>query len=422
VDLVPQVRTRGPDQVEQLLPSVSEQRWGARLAVIAVAAAVAVSVIYLPQSLLSSLATDLGVPVGRAGLAATAVQAGYALGIVALVPLADRVHPRQQVTRQSLLLAGALALSAVLPGVASLALGFAVVGLVANIAQVLIPAASRLAPPGRAGATTATLVGSLSVGIFGGRILASLLVDLIGWRLVVVVFAAIVLATVPFVRRALDTELEMAADRVAYPRLLADTVALVRRSPELWQSGLMQFFVFATFNSIWTVMVLHLTSEPYGWSVRAAGLFGLVGIAAALSAPLAGRLLDRHGSLPVAGVALVLILLATATVILDSRHLVVFGLSMFVATAASQGHQSAQQNRILAANPGRAAQANTMFMFFVFLGGSVGAFVGPAAYGAGGMPRVAGLGCVFLVLALAVWVPTALRGRRLAAGAPAATL
>lgn len=391
------------------------QGWTGRLVALSVAAAVAVSVIYIPQSLLTNLATDLGVPAGRAGLVATAVQAGYALGILLLVPLADRVHPRRQVTVQSLLLAAALGLSALLPGVVTLALGFAVVGLVANIAQVIIPASSRLAPPERRGTTTATIVGSLSVGIFGGRILASLAVDALGWRWVVVGFAVLVLATVPFSRRALDAELVQPAADARYGALLRSTVGLVRRSPELWQSGLAQFFVFATFNSAWTVMVLHLTGPTFGWSVRAAGLFGLVGLAAALGTPLAGRLVDRFGPLPVAGVALVLLLAAMASVVLDSATLVTFALSMFVATAASQAHQSAHQSRILAANPGSAAQANTVFMFFVFLGGSAGAFLGPAAYASAGMPRVAELCSLLVLLALAAWAWTVLQVRRTAA-------
>jgi len=392
-----------------------QQGWTSRLVALSVAAAVAVSVIYIPQSLLTDLARDLGVTPGRAGLVATAVQAGYALGILLLVPLADRIPPRRQVSVQSLLLVVALVVSALLPGVASLAVGFAAVGLVANIAQVIIPAASRLAPPERRGTTTATIVGSLSIGIFGGRILASLAVGSVGWRWVVVGFAVLLLATVPFTRRALDAELEQPVGRLQYGQLLRSTLSLVRRSPELGQSALMQFFVFATFNSVWTVMVLHLTGPPFGWSVRAAGLFGLVGLGAALATPLAGRLVDRYGTLPVAGAALVLMLLAMATVVVDSGTLVPFALSMFVATAASQAHQSAHQNRILAANPGSAAQANTVFMFFVFLGGSAGAFLGPAAFAQGGMPRVGELCCLLVLLALAAWARTVTRSRRTAA-------
>lgn len=391
---------------------VQDRSWNRRLLVLSAGAAVAVSVIYLPQSLLTDMAAGLGVPPGRAGWVATAVQAGYALGILLLVPLADRVHPRRQVTVQSLLLAAALALSAVMPEVVSLALAFAVVGLVANLAQIIIPAAGRLAPEGAGGATTGTLVGFLTVGIFGGRIVSSLLVEALGWRLVTLVFAGLVLTAAPFLRRALDAELELPGTRTSYPQLLRSTVVLLRRSPELVQSGLMNFFVFATFNAIWTVMVLHLTSPPFGWSVRSAGLFGLVGLGAGLVSTFAGRLVDRFGTLPVAGAFLALMLAATASGIADSGQLVAFAITMFVVTAASQAVQGANQNRILAANPGNAAQANTGFMFLVFLGGSAGAFLGPWAYGAGGMTRVAELGCGLLLLALVVWAWTVVATRR----------
>ena len=405
-----------PAQTAQRPAPPAEGSWTPRLLALALAAAVAVSVIYLPQSLLTDVAADLGVGPGAAGLVATAVQAGYALGILLLVPLADRVHPRRQVTVQSLLLAAALVLSAVLPTVGAVAAGFAVVGLVANIAQVVIPAAGRLAPPERRGTTTATIVGSLSVGIFGGRIVSSLAVDALGWREVTVGFALLVLATVPLTRRALRDADAPAEAGTPYPRLLLDTLGLLRRSPALAQSALLQFFVFATFNSAWTVMVLHLTTEPYGWSVRSAGLFGLVGLAAGLTTPLAGRLLDRFGTLAVAGAALVVMLAAMATVVVDADHVVPFAVSMFAATAASQLHQSAHQGRVLAVDPARAAQANTVFMFFVFLGGSTGAFLGPAAHGAGGMAAVGLLGCALLVLALAAWVLVARHDRGAAAG------
>jgi predicted MFS family arabinose efflux permease len=383
-----------------------ERPWAPRLLALAVGAAVAVSVIYLPQSLLTDVAADLGVSPDRASWVATAVQAGYALGILLLVPLADRVRPQRQVTVQSLLLAAALAGSALLPGVGAVAAGFAVVGLVANIAQVIIPAAGRLAPPDRRGATTATIIGALSVGIFGGRIVSSLAVEEVGWRAVTIAFALLVLGTVPFTRRALRSPLVPTAQGATYPELLRSTLGLLRASPTLWQSALMQFFVFATFNSAWTVMVLHLTSEPFGWSVRAAGLFGLVGLAAGLTTPLAGRLVDRFGTLRVAGGALAVLLLAMVGVSVEPTHLVPFALAMFAATAACQLHASAQQSRILAVDPDRAAQANTVFMFFVFLGGSAGAFLGPLAYFAGGMTRVGLMSCGLVLLALVAWAVT----------------
>ncbi|MCS5735149.1 MFS transporter [Herbiconiux daphne] len=397
--------------------ATGERAWTRRLAVLAVVAAIAVSTIYLPQALLTDLAENLGVAPGAAGVVATTVQAGYALGILLLVPLGDRVQVRTQVTVQSLVLAAALAASAALPDLVGVALGFLVVGLVANIAQIIIPAANRLAPPHRRGAATGTLVGALVIGIFGGRIVASLLVDAIGWRWVVLVFAGLVLVALPFVRRALGGELPVEGLPQSYGRLLLSTFVLARRSPALVQSAVIQFFVFATFNSIWTVMVLHLTAPPFDWSVLGAGLFGLVGLAAGIVAPFGGRWIDRFGPMPVVGVALAVLLVATATIVVDATAIVLFGVTMFVATWANQAIQSANQSRALTANPGRTAPANTFFMFMVFLGGSTGAALGPLAFADGGMPRVGELGVVLVLLAGVTWVLAALHGRRADAAA-----
>jgi len=386
--------------------------WSVRLATLSAASAVAVSVIYLPQSLLTDMAQNLGVAPGVASIIATTVQAGYALGILLLVPLADRFHPRTQVTVQSLILAGALVLSALLPEVLSVALGFLIVGLVANIAQIIIPAANRLSPPESRGATTGALVGAVLIGIFGGRILASVLVGAIGWRAVVVIFAVLVLGMLPLVRRALDAPLPLDPTPRSYGRLLLSTLTLARHSQPLLQSGLMQFLVFATFNAAWTVMVLHLTSAPHNWSVLQAGLFGFVGLAAGITTPFAGRFIDRFGPLPVAGVFLALMLAATISVIFDSHQLVAFGFTMFVLTWANQSILSASQNRVLTANPTVTAQANTLFMFVVFLGGSTGALLGPIAYAAGGMQRVGQVGSIFLLVSIVIWALTVAMSRR----------
>jgi len=371
--------------------------------VLSITSGIAVSVIYLPQSLLTDISRSVGVSPSVAGLSATTIQAGYALGIFFLVPLSDRIQPRRQVTVQAVLLIAAILVSAALPSIGAIAIGFAIVGLVANIAQVILPAANRLSPPGQAGATTATLVGSWLVGIFGGRIIAGVLVQTLGWRWVLVLFAALLLAILPLARAALrDDESEPAA-RTSYRRLLSSTVTLVARSRTLRQSIAIQFFVFATFNSLWTVVVVHLTGPSVGWSLLAAGLFGFVGLAVGLFVPFIGRFVDRIGPLPFAGVALGVGLVASVTIVFDSSAVLLFGASMFFIALAQQATQSAVQSRLLATNPSAPGQANTVFMFCMFVGGAFGAFIGPWGYQHGGMRQVALQAVVFVAISLVAW-------------------
>lgn len=389
-----------------------ERQWTRTVAVLALMSGTAVSVIYLPQTLLLNLADYFRTTPAIAGVTATSIQVGYAVGIFLLVPLADRIQPRKQVTLQATLLIVAILLSVVLPSIGSVALGFVVVGLVANVAQVILPAATRLAPAGRAGSTTATLIGSWLAGIFGGRIVAGLLVQSIGWRGVLVVFAAILLALLPFARRALRPEEREPAAGMPYLRLLGSTVSLIVRSATVRQSVAIQFLVFTTFNSLWTVTVLYLTGPLVGWTTIAAGLFGFVGLAVVLCVPFVGKMVDRFGQLPIAGAGLLVALIASIGLIFDHGVIVLYGVSMFLIALSQQATQSSVQGRLLMTNPGAPGQANTVFMFFMFVGGAFGAFIGPWGYLQGGLTQVAVQATIFIAISFLVWGVVFLRSRR----------
>src|SRR5690349_249785 len=92
---------------------------------------------------------------------------------------------------------------------------------------------------------------------------------------------------------------------------------------------------------------------------------------------------------------------------------------MFLLTWANQVLQSANQARALMANPGGPAQANTIFMVAVFLGGSLGAALGPTAFEAAGMKAVAAQALIFVALFAAVWAVTARYERRRQTSQPA---
>lgn len=388
-----------------------DRSWGVSLLILSVVTAVAVSVIYLPQPMLTKLVESLGTSTSGASAIATTVQFGYAIGIFFLVPLGDRVQPRRQITLQLIVLAAALAATAALPTVASVAVGFLVVGLVANIAQLIIPTASRLAPADRSHGTSGVLASAMLIGIFGGRVVAGLLASALGWRGVVLVFAGIVLLTIPFLRYALPAWIEPTS-RHRYHALLASTLRRFRTSATLRRSAAMQFATFALLNSFWTVSVLQLTGSNYGWTVAEAGLFGLVGLAAGAVTPFAGGWVKRFGAVRVTGVFAALMIVATVGLIVDSRTIWLFALSMFALTWANQVLHSANQARTLAANADGPAQANTMFMVSVFVGGSLGAALGPIAFQIGGIPAVAVEGLAFAVFFTIAWLRTAGVGRQ----------
>jgi predicted MFS family arabinose efflux permease len=374
-----------------------------RLFALSVACGLTVSVTYIPQALLTGIAGDLGISHGSASVLATAAQIGYAIGILLLVPLAARLEVKKQVTYQTLALACTMLVAAVAPNVVGAMVAFLAVGLVANISQVLVPAANRMSAHDRRGATNSVLVGSLLVGIFGGRVLASLCCEWIGWRATVCVFALAVLATIPATRWALQHAPAPKGRAPSHFRLVLGTARQATSNPILVRSALTQACVLATFNALWTVMVLHLTGPGLSWTLGQAGLFGLVGMVAGFFTPYAGRLIDQFGAARMTGWFLFLLLAAMVGVLMANSTPVAFGIVMFVATWANQSALSGNQVRALATDPQRSAELNTAFSFIVFLVGGTGSLLGPIIYAWQGIDAVATAAVVLIILAIVQW-------------------
>lgn len=176
----------------------------------------------------------------------------------------------------------------------------------------------------------------------------------------------------------------------------------------------MQFCTFAAFNAAWTALTLHLTNH-FGWSTGQAGLFGLVGLAAGLLTPLAGKQTDRRGALPVVGICLALGALAAVLLATAGSTLAGLALAMFALTIATQCAQVAHQTRIFADIPHARSSANTLYMFATFLGGSAGAQTGTTIYAHGGLPHLSILIILLITTALLGYVHALRRARRIPA-------
>jgi len=373
----------------------------------AVTCGVAVSSIYLPQALLPLIATDLRTGTAGAGLVVTLTQLGYATGIALLCPLGDLVRPRRLLPTLLWGMAICLVGATVAPTLLILATAATLVGLFAVLPQLLVPLVARLAPTGQAAHAVGALTTGLVGGIFGGRILSSLIAELTGWRGAYLTVAASAVVLAVLLRPWLPAE-SAASDSMArnpaaaYVRLMASLPGLIRRQPVLRQACLFQFCGFALFSAVWTTLVLHLTGPWFGWSTATAGLFGLVGLVAGSAGPVIGRVVDRHGYRGVTTGALSIIAAAIGILTLAGGALIGLVVGMFSLSLGLQATQIVQQTRVLADRPDARSRVNTLFMTTVFLGGSFGSAVGITVFTHHGWLGVCGFGAAMLAMMLAV--------------------
>jgi predicted MFS family arabinose efflux permease len=160
--------------------------------------------------------------------------------------------------------------------------------------------------------------------------------------------------------------------------------------------------MFAAFSAFWATLTLYLASPVYHLGPEAAGLFGLVGIAGALAAPLAGRLADRGGPRRTVGIAIVVAFLAYVLFALAGQSLWGLVAGVLLLDLGVQGAMVSNQSRIYALRPESRSRVNTVYMVIYFAGGSAGSALGALAWSYGGWLAVSGLGLALALLAFAI--------------------
>jgi predicted MFS family arabinose efflux permease len=363
----------------------------------AAAAGIAVANIYYNQPMLGIMERDL--PGSSTSFVPTATQLGYAVGLFLLVPLGDLVERKRLIVLQFGGLAVALALAAVAPGAAMVILASLLVGVLATVAQQIVPLAAHLSTPERRGATVGTVMAGLLCGILLSRTLAGFVATHSGWR-------EMFWLGVPM---AVGAGALMAA---MLPRSMPETnhsyVSLLRSMGGLWsefgalrKAAITQALLFAGFSAFWTILALRLQEPRFSLGADVAGLFGIVGAVGILAAPIAGRIADRRGP------HLVILLGAVLTL----ASWVVFGVFGTIAglivgvILLDFGVQSAlvsNQHIIYALRPEARARLNTIFMGAMFLGGAAGSAGATFAWNRSGWAAVVVLGVIVSIVGVLI--------------------
>src|SRR4051794_34482911 len=158
--------------------------------VLAVGCGLAVANLYFAQPLLAGLADQFGVPPGRMGLAATAGQVGYGLGLLFFVPLGDVLERRGLILTMLLAVAASLLAVALSPGFVWFAVASLALGLTTISPQLIVPLAATLARPSERGRVVGTVMSGLLVGVLASRTFSGLVAERLRWRAVYLIAAA----------------------------------------------------------------------------------------------------------------------------------------------------------------------------------------------------------------------------------------
>ncbi|MDI5980569.1 MFS transporter [Amycolatopsis magusensis] len=379
-----------------------------RRLLLAVVCGVAVASIYAAQPVLEPMGRELGVPSERTGWLVATGQLGYLAGLVLLVPLGDVADRRRLIAAHLALTAVGLVLTASAPGAWVAFAGLAAAGVFAVVVQTAVAYAASVSPPAERGRTIGVVTSGVVVGILGARIVTGTLAEVWGWRSVYAVLAvlslglaALVLVGLPSDQRPRSAGYRQAVS--ALGGLFGERLFLTR--------GLIAFFLFASFGTLWSGLSLPLAETPWQLSESQIGLFGVAGLAGALGAARAGRWADAGRAGPVTGFALALLIAAWAAIGQLPWSLWLLAAGIVVLDFAVQAVHVSNQHLLTTAHPDRTSGVIGGYMVFYSLGSALGAATTTAVFTAHGWAGSSLLGAGFAACALAVAASGRLRAR-----------
>jgi len=214
-----------------------------------------------------------------------------------------------------------------------------------------------------------------------------------GWRAPFLVAAAATAVLIVVLARLLQPQLP--PRRVPYRELLRSLPKIVANLPPLRRHAVLGAFAFAAFSVFWTTLPFRLAAPPLHYGSEVAGLFGLLGVAGAFAAQLAGRLTDRYGSRWVNGGGIAVVAISYAVLAAAGHTLLGLGLGIVLLDFGVQGNHVSNQTRILGLDDSLRNRLNTIYMVAFFLGGAVGSAVGSWSWSRWGWAGVTACGGAF---------------------------
>ncbi len=388
-------------QAEPAAPTLPTRR----VLLLATGAGLAVASLYYSHPMLAVMAADIGATTRAAGWIPTLTQLGYALGILLLAPLGDRYDRRGIILCKTAALCMALLAAAAAPSIGVLLLASLAIGVVATLAQDIVPAAATLAPTEHRGKVVGMIMTGLLLGILLSRMVSGLVAEHLGWRAMFLIAAGSMAAFGVAAWRGLPRI--QATTQLAYGALLRSLVALWLRHGRLRRATVAQALISVGFSAFWSTLAVMLHGAPFHLGPAAAGSFGLAGAVGALAAPVAGRLADRHGPEVVARLGTVLVLASFAAMALGpwlpaTAQLVLLAACAVCFDLGVQASLIANQTIVYAIDAGARSRLNAVLLFGMFIGMTAGAALGSQLLAVVGWQAVVALAVAGAAAALVV--------------------
>ncbi|AUC84659.1 MFS transporter [Polaribacter sp. ALD11] len=343
------------------------------LYLMSITAGLVVANLYYSQPLLHLISVEFNVSESAVSNVALFTQLGYALGLLFIIPLGDKVSNHKILQYDFFLMIAALIATAFSSSLFLLILSSFFVGFTSAIPQLFVPMAAQLSDTKNRGRAIGVVMSGLLIGILGSRIISGFVGEIYGWR--VMYFAASAIMLFLFLILMLKLPKLSPNYKGSYASLMQSLWYYFKKEPSLRLATLRGALAFAGLSAFWTTLVF-LMEENFNYGSSVTGAFGLFGIVGALGATIVGKLNNKVSKNKIIAFSAILLVFSWVIFLISENSLIGIAIGVVLVDLGLQALHVTNQNIIFSRNEEARNRVNTIYMVGFFIGGALGTTLG----------------------------------------------
>ncbi len=342
-----------------------------------VSAGLIVANLYYNQPLLHQISVTFDVSESAVSNVALYTQLGYALGLLFIIPLGDKMSNKKILRFDFLVIIGSLVAAAGSTSLLSLTISSFLIGFSSAIPQLFVPMAAQLAEEKNRGRAIGIVMSGLLIGILGSRVVSGMVGERFGWQMMY--YAAAVLMVPLFIMLQLKLPKLVPEYKGSYTSLLKSIGFYFKTEPSVRLAAFRGGLAFAGISAFWTTLVF-LMEDNFGYGSDITGAFGLFGVAGALAAAFVGKMSDKMDKGKIILYSALLLIVSWVVFLFSGNSIIGLIIGVVLVDLGLQALHITNQNIIFSKNPEARNRVNTIYMVGFFVGGALGTYLGAYAW------------------------------------------
>lgn len=333
---------------------------------------ISVGAVVFHQSMAELISRTLQVSPSMMWSLSVCTQMGYVLGLVFILPLADKIGLFKLIPIVLVSLGTALVVMSFLDNIWPVYIDLFVIGFSSISGQLLIIYASKLTSINEKKYILAWLFSSLFTGLVLARILSGIIATYFKWQLVYLIFGVAILILSVIVRKMIS---QTNTINYKYIDVLKEQINLLIHEKKLIFYAVLSAIFFAASNGIWANISNYCYRE-LSMTSSAVGILATASLTTILSPKIVNILLKKIDTKAVIKYNILLLLTVSLVIMLFNISIINVGLFLIFSEYSVRSVQYASQTEVLSIDPNKSGRLNGVFMSIFFIGAPIGSYFG----------------------------------------------